>query len=128
MTDEQAIRDLVAEWTHATLAGDVERILPLMADDVEFYVPGQPVMRGRAAFETGVRAVLATHRVESHAEVQQVEVSGPLAYCTTRLSVAITPLQGGDTMRKAGNVLSVFRKNGEGKWQLARDANMLTIA
>ena len=52
MTDEQAIRELVAEWTRATLAGDVERILPLMADDVEFYVPGQPVMRGRAAFET----------------------------------------------------------------------------
>ena len=49
MSDEQAIRDLVAEWTRATLAAEVDRILPLMTDDVEFYVPGQPVMRGRAA-------------------------------------------------------------------------------
>jgi len=126
MNDEQAIRALVAAWTQATLAGDVERILPLMAEDVEFYVPGQPVMRGRDAFESGVRAVLASHRVESHAEVQQVEVCGTLAWCTTRLKVAITPLAGGDTMHKAGYVMSVFRKNGAGQWQLARDANMLS--
>lgn len=126
MSDEQAIRDLVAEWTRATLAAEVDRILPLMTEDVEFYVPGQPIMRGRAAFEKGVRAVLASHRVESHADVQQVEVSGSLAYCSTQLRVAITPLAGGETMRKEGNVLSVYRKNAAGKWQLARDANMLS--
>ena len=63
MSDEQAIRDLVAEWTRATLAAEVDRILPLMTDDVEFYVPGQPVMRGRAAFEKrhACRAGLAPH-------------------------------------------------------------------
>jgi uncharacterized protein (TIGR02246 family) len=126
MSDQQAIRNLVAEWTRATLAADVDRILPLMTQDVEFFVPGQPVMRGRAAFEQGVRAVLATHRVESHADVQQVEVSGHLAYCTTHLRVAITPLAGGATLRKEGHVLSVYRKDGAGTWQLARDANMLS--
>ena len=126
MSDEQAIRELVAEWTRATLAAEVDRILPLMTEDVEFYVPGQAIMRGRAAFEKGVRAVLASHRVESHADVQQVEVSGNLAYCTTQLRVAITPLAGGETMRKEGNVLSVYRKSAAGKWQLARDANMLS--
>ncbi len=126
MSDEQAIRDLVAEWTRATLAGEVERILPLMAEDVEFHVPQQPVMRGRAAFETGLRAALAAHRVESHAEVEQVEVSGSLAYCVTHLQVRITPLAGGADMNKAGRVLSVFRKNAAGQWQLARDANLLS--
>lgn len=126
MNDEQAIRELVAEWTRATLAGEVERILPLMAEDVEFYVPGQPVMRGRTAFEKGLRTVLAAHRVESHADVRQVEVSGSLAYCVTQLHVAITPLAGGAATRKEGDVLSVYRKNAAGKWQLARDANMLS--
>lgn len=126
MSDEQAIRDLVAEWTRATLAADVDRVLQLMTEDVEFYVPGQPIMRGRAAFEKNLRAVLASHRVESHADVQQVEVSGGLAYCTNRLRVEITPLAGGDSIRKEGNVLSVYRKNAAGKWQLARDANMLS--
>jgi len=126
MDDQQAIRDLVQEWTRATLAGEVERILPLMTEDVVFFVAGQEPMRGRDAFEHGVRAVLATHRVESQAEVTQVEVCGSLAYCTTRLAVAITPKAGGETMRKAGHVLSVYRKNAAGQWQLARDANMLS--
>ena len=125
MSDEQAIRDLVAEWTRATLAGEVERILPLMTEDVEFHVPGQPVMRGRAAFEQGLRTVLASHRVESHADVRQVEASGNLAYCTTHLRVVITPLAGGEAVSKEGMVLSVYRKNAGGQWQLARDANML---
>ena len=35
-TDERAIRDIVAEWFEATAAGDLERLLPLMADDVVF--------------------------------------------------------------------------------------------
>lgn len=126
MSDEQAIRDLVAEWTRATLAAEVERVLPLMTEDVEFYVPGQPIMRGRTAFEKSLRAVLASHRVESHADVKQVEVSGNLAYCTNHLHVEITPLAGGETIRKEGDVLSVYRKNAGGKWQLARDANMLS--
>ena len=126
MSDEQAIRDLVAEWTRATLAGEVERILPLMTEDVEYYIPGQPVMRGRAAFEKSLRAVLASHRIESHADVQQVEVSGNLAYCINHLRVEITPLAGGEAMRKEGIALSVYRKNAAGKWQLARDANMVS--
>ena len=34
--DEQSIRDLVAKWQSATAAGDLSRILPLMAEDVVF--------------------------------------------------------------------------------------------
>src|SRR5437879_13061389 len=46
--DEQAIRQLVATWLSASKAGDTEKVLSLMADDVVFLVPGQPPMRGRA--------------------------------------------------------------------------------
>ena len=40
--------------------------------------------------------------------------------------VATTPLQGGVTTRREGNVLSVFRKEPDGRWVLFRDANLLT--
>ena len=45
--DEQEIRQLVATWMAATKAGDVETVLSLIADDVVFLIPGQPVMQGR---------------------------------------------------------------------------------
>ena len=57
-SDEQAIRDVISNWLRATAAGDVDAILPLMAEDVVFLRPGQPPMRGREAFAAGLRAAL----------------------------------------------------------------------
>ena len=50
-TDEQAIRDLVAQWHTATAKGDVDTVLGLMAEDVVFLAAGKQPMRGRGAFE-----------------------------------------------------------------------------
>jgi uncharacterized protein (TIGR02246 family) len=127
-SDEQAIRRLVALWHSATAAGDVDTVLGLMADDVVFLVPGQPPMKGRNSFEQGLRALLTRHRIESTGEVQEVEVSGSLAYCWTNLNVRIVPLPGGNATVRSGSALSVLRKQANGSWVLARDANLLTPA
>jgi ketosteroid isomerase-like protein len=42
----------------------------------------------------------------------------------SKLSVEVTP-PGGAPVKRAGHTLSVLRKSG-GRWQLARDANLLT--
>ena len=47
--DERAIRELVAAWMAATKAGDHDRVLSLMTDDVVFMVPGREPF-GREAF------------------------------------------------------------------------------
>jgi uncharacterized protein (TIGR02246 family) len=39
--DERAIRELIATWMRASMAGDVDTVLSLMADDVVFMVAGQ---------------------------------------------------------------------------------------
>lgn len=129
MNDELAIRRLIAAWLEATREGDVDRVLPLMTPDVVFLVPGQPPMHGRDGFAAGMRALLATHRIESDSTVDEVEVCGDLAWCRTTLEVRLLPLaEGGKAMRRAGHTLSIFRRNGNGAWQLARDANMLAPA
>jgi uncharacterized protein (TIGR02246 family) len=124
-TDEQAIRDLINLWHRATAAGDVETILGLMTDDVVFLVPGHPPMEGRSSFEHGLRAVLVHNRIVSTGEVQEVEVSGNLAYCWTKLTVKVVPLSDGNEVIRAGNALSIFRKQSNGSWALTRDANLL---
>ena len=87
--DEQAIRTLVAKWHNSTAAGDAESVLQLMAEDVVFLVAGQPPMKGRSVFEKGLRGLLASHRIVSTGEVQEVQVSGNLAYCWAILNVEI---------------------------------------
>lgn len=126
MNDELAIRRVIAAWLEATRAGDVDRVLPLMTPDVVFLVAGQPPMHGRDGFAAGMRTLLATHRIESDSTVDEVEVCGDLAWCRTTLEVRLLPLaEGGKALRRAGHTLSIFRRNGNGAWQLARDANLL---
>jgi uncharacterized protein (TIGR02246 family) len=74
--DEQSIRNLVAQWHRATAAGDVDAVLGLMSEDVVFLVAGRPPMRGRGAFEKGLRAVLKTHRIESSGDIREIQVCG----------------------------------------------------
>ena len=126
--DENAIRTLVATWHRATAAGDVDAVLPLMAADVVFLVAGQPPMKGRGTFEKGLRTLLASSRIQSTGDVQEVAVSGDLAYCWSVLNVEITPLAGGNTVRRSGSALSILRKLPGGDWVIIRDANLLAVA
>lgn len=126
--DEQAIRDVVATWHRATAAGDIDTVLGLMAADAVFLVAGHPPLRGRAAFSAGLRNVLAGHRIESAAEINEIEVSGTLAYCWTALTVRVIPNARGNPVVRTGSALSIFRKQPDHTWVLARDANLLADA
>jgi len=126
--DEQMIRDIVAQWHRSTATGDVETVLSLMSSDVMFLVAGRPPMKGRSGFEKGLRNLLSTHRVDSTGEIEECVVSGDLAYCLTLLTVRVTPRSGGDANVRVGSTLSIFRKQANGTWQLARDANLLPPA
>lgn len=123
--DEKAIRGVIARWHEATAAGKVEDVLPLMHEDVVFLVAGKAPMKGRAAFEKGLRSLLAGHTIRSSGDVQEVEVSGDLAYARTNLSITVTPLVGGKPNSYSANALSIFRKQSDGHWVLVRDANLL---
>ena len=127
MTDEAAIREVVASWHRATAAGDVDAVLALMAEDVVFLVAGQPRMRGRSAFARGLRGLLGQHRIESTGEVQEVAVSGDLAYSWTVLTVRVVPLAGGEATVRTGSALSILRRQPDGSWVVVRDANMLSV-
>lgn len=124
--DEQQIRDLVATWIEATKAGDVDAVLSLMTDDVVFLVAGRPPMIGKAAFAAAMQAMSANGpmQFEGHSEVQEVEVHGDVAFMWTKLAVTMTPPGAAASIMRAGNTLSVLKKQ-QGKWLLARDANLL---
>jgi uncharacterized protein (TIGR02246 family) len=126
MNEEQQIRDLIATWLRASAEGDINKILPLMAEDVVFLIPGQPPMRGRDAFAASFAGWQGKFRLETDCEIQEIEVNGDLAYCWTKLSVTMTPVDGGSANRRSGYTLTVLRKNAAGTWQIFRDANLLT--
>jgi uncharacterized protein (TIGR02246 family) len=127
ITDEQAIRDLVHNWHTATSHGDVEKVLTLMSEDVVFLVAGHAPMKGKETFEKGLRSLLTSYFVSSTHEIQEIGIEGNLAYCWTHLAVEVKPIHDGEPIRRAGNALSILRKNDQGNWVVVRDANLLTI-
>ena len=54
-------------------------------------------------------------------------MSGDWAFCWTELTVVMTPVSGGVSVRRHGNTLSVFRRLADLRWVLARDANLLAV-
>ena len=121
--DEQAIRDLISTWLSASNAGDTQKVLSLMTEDVVSLVCGRPPMRGKAAFAASQTA-LAEIEIDATSEIQEIKVLGDWAYVWTQLSVGMTPRNGGDANQRSGNTLSILHKQ-EGNWLLVRDANML---
>jgi uncharacterized protein (TIGR02246 family) len=121
--DEQAVRDLVANWLSASKAGDTEKVLSLMADDVVFLVTGHPPMRGKAGFAAAQEG-LAEIEMDATSEIQEIKVLGDWAYLWTDLTVVMTPKKGGAPIKRTGNTMSILKKQ-DGAWVIFRDANML---
>jgi len=123
-TDEQAIRAVIGEWVRASCAGDVSTMLTLLADDMLFLVPGQPPI-GKQEFKAAWEGPMKSAKVATEAEVEEVLVSGDFGFTRTRVAVSITTPDG-NTARARGYTMTLFRRQPDGRWVLARDANLLT--
>ena len=125
MDDERAIRDVIETWMRASSNGDTETVLSLMAEDVVFLVAGKPPF-GKKEFAESQKGLTDQH-IEGTSNVREVKVAGDWAYCWTDLKVVMTPNNGGVPARRSGNTLSIFQKLPDGRWVLARDANLLAL-
>ena len=121
--DERAIRELIATWMRASAAGDLDTVLGLMTDDVVFMAPGVEPF-GKEKFAAAA-ATMKSAKLEGTSEVRELQLLGDWAFARSYLQVAMTP-PGGETVRRAGWVLSILRKGSDGRWRIARDANLLT--
>jgi uncharacterized protein (TIGR02246 family) len=120
--DERAIRAVVDAWFAATRAGDVDTVLDLMTDDVVFMVPGQEPF-GKAAYAAASRG-MANVAIEGASEIVELRVLGDWAYLRNHIELTVTP-PSGEAVRRSGYTLTIVRKERDGRWRLARDANLL---
>jgi uncharacterized protein (TIGR02246 family) len=117
--DEQALREIEAEWSKATAAKDVERI-------VSFYAPGgvncpanEPMETSIDAIRAGQKKFLGKPGLTLTSEVRRVEVSrsGDLGITHGTDSWSATDEKGRQTSDK-GKWITVYRKQADGKWKV----------
>ena len=121
MDDERLIRDLLRAWFEATRSGDVDTVLTLMTDDIVFLTPGRDPF-GKAEFERAARSQAGS--VDGVSTIEELEITGDWAWIRTRLAVTMTAANG-EVRQRGGHTLSILRKQPDGRWLLARDANLL---
>ncbi len=115
--DEQAIHALVDRWWNASRANDVDAVLPMMAEDVLFTVVGARPF-GKKQFEAQARNMKDV-RMDGNTEILELEVFGSWAWMRGHITVRMNGAE------REGYVLSILRKEPDGKWVIYREANML---
>ena len=120
--DERQIRQLVDSWIAASKAHDLPALMGMMADDVVFMTPGRAPF-GKAEFAADVERTKGV-AIDARAELQEIEVFGPRAYVRNYILVELTS-PGQAPKRMSGYAMSVLRKEADGRWRIARDANLV---
>ena len=121
-SEEQAIRDLVHTWLAASEKGDLTTMLNLLDDDVVFMVPGKEPF-GKETFAQNYEQLKDT-KMETRSDIQEIKILGEWAWMRNFLRVTFTPT-GGESTEHSGYILTILRKNSDGRWVIARDANLL---
>jgi uncharacterized protein (TIGR02246 family) len=122
--DEREIREVHSTWIDAVNVGNLVRLLTLMADDVVFLNPGQAPF-GRDEFSANFSAAHQQARIRCSSELEEVVVVGEVAYTRSRDALSVIPRAGGEAAQLTGHRITVYRKQPDGRWLLARDAHTL---
>ncbi len=116
-----AIRDVIDAWIAASNAHDLPALLALMTDDVIFMTPGRAPF-GKAEFAADSERMKGA-AVDARTEVLEIETFGPRAYVRSRIGAIVTSDEESQAM--AGYAMSILRKEPDGRWRIARDANLV---
>jgi uncharacterized protein (TIGR02246 family) len=121
-SEERQIRRLIDSWIAASNARDVPALMDMLTDDVIFMTPGRAPF-GKAEFAADVERMKGV-AIDARVEVQEIEVFGARAYIRNHIQVELTSL-GQTPKRMSGYAMSVLRKDPDGRWRIARDANLV---
>ena len=124
-SDEREIRTMHSNWIDAVNAGDLARLLTLVAEDVVFLTPGQATF-GRDGFSSNFMAAHQQMQICCTSELEEVVVVGEVAYTRSRDALSVTPRAGGKEARLAGHRMTVYRKQRDDRWLLSRDVHTLS--
>jgi uncharacterized protein (TIGR02246 family) len=120
--DERQIRALIEAWIAASNARNLPALMDMMTDDVVFMTPGRAPF-GKAEFAADSQRMKGV-AINARAQVQEIDIYGPRATIRNHIQVQLTSA-GQAPKRMSGYAMSILRKEADGRWRIARDANLV---
>ena len=115
---KDAIKEIWNQYTSTLIAGDLDRWITLWIDDGIQMPPGAPPNIGKEtiyAFVGGYPPV--TEMVVNSEEVRE---AGDWGFSRGNYWLVMAPKEG-ETVKAEGKFLTVFEKQADGSWKIARD-------
>jgi len=123
--DVRAVRTVIDAWYGAMQEGRVAGLLSLVTPDVIVKPPGSPPIEGKNALKQALSGFLETNSETVEHEIEEVEVSGQVAFTRVLESTTIWPRSGGNASSVTGMHLTILRRQPDGDWLIARDISSL---
>lgn len=125
MNDEAEIQQWFDSWIESTVEGKPELANTLVADDAVFFLPGVGSM-GKEPFILAACGTEAPgHDFDLDSKIEDMHISGDMAWVTSRHRLDITEKATGTTSRMSGHALSVLERR-DGQWVTVREASTMT--
>lgn len=119
--DARRIRILQEEFIAAFTAGDLDRLMAFYADDAVSMAPNVPAFVGKDAIRSVYVEVLPLYTSDFSYQLDEIEVSGDLAFLRITYVDTLTPTSGGEVIRNGGHALTILRRGPDGTWKVWRE-------
>lgn len=126
--DEQAIFFLEAEASKAIEEKNLDRLIPLYADDGALYYEDHPMVGGKNAVRQTWKATLSKSGFSMSTRPREVEIasSGDLGFAHGRYTITMKDAVGRVTTDR-GEYGVVYKKQADGAWKIIADNSNLVV-
>jgi len=116
--EAQLLMDLSREWSQKLGEGEMELAFTVWADDAVMLPPNFPMLDGKVAIREYIERASQMPGFKISWEPLRVQVSdsGDMAYMIERNVIELDGTDGKKIVRH-GKVVTVWRKNDDGKWK-----------
>jgi len=119
MEGKEQIKELLARYEAALNASSTAAVLPLYTSDGIFMPTEAPTAAGQKALEGAYNAVFGAIRLNIKFNIEELEISGDIAYAKTLSRGQVTVLAPNITVPEENRELFIFKKE-NGAWKISR--------
>jgi uncharacterized protein (TIGR02246 family) len=120
--DIAAVNDIWPQYCASLIDGDMDRWISLWADDGIQMPPDTPARKGKEKIREANQLLLDLYHWDIAAiNVEETHVAGDWAFSRGNYTWAWTPKDGSEKMAGTGKFLTIFQRQDDGSWKIARD-------
>ena len=119
--DTAAIKEKINQYAVTVNAGDFNGWISLWTDDGIQLYPGAPARIGKEQIRAGMKPAFDQFILKIAITNHEARVSGDLGFARGTYTLSMIPKARGETIEYDGKYLTIFERQADGSWKVARD-------